>query len=227
MQALIDEGVWATRRDFAEAYLAWGGFAYGAGADGAAAAEHLADRLSATDAVLQNQDNREHDILDSDDYYQFQGGLAATVETLKGRAPRVYHGDSSRPEKPVVRSLAEEIARVVRGRAANPKWIAGVMRHGYKGAFEMAATVDYLFAYAATTDAVRDHHFDLLYAAYLVDPAVAGFIAEANAPALAEMAARFREAIDRGLWRPASNAAYDHLTALIVGDSLPGKEAAE
>jgi cobaltochelatase CobN len=149
------------------------------------------------------------------------------VETLKGSAPRVYHGDTSRPEKPVVRSLGEEIARVVRGRAANPKWIAGVMRHGYKGAFEMAATVDYLFAYAATTDAVRDHHFDLLYAAYLGDEAVAGFIGGANAPALAEMAARFREAIDRGLWRPASNAAYGHLTQLIAGRSVRPKEAAE
>jgi len=165
--------------------------------------------------VLHNQDNREHDILDSDDYYQFQGGLAATIETLKGVAPPVYHGDHARPEKPVVRSLDEEIARVVRGRAANPKWIAGVMRHGYKGAFEMAATVDYLFAYAAMTNAVGDHHFDQLYDAYIADESVRTFIAKANAPALAEMASRFREAIDRGLWSPRLNSAYDRLSALI------------
>ncbi|MEX0851940.1 MAG: cobaltochelatase subunit CobN, partial [Bauldia sp.] len=166
---------------------------------------------------------REHDILDSDDYYQFMGGLAATVETLKGTAPRVYHGDHSRPQKPVVRALGEEIARVVRGRAANPKWIAGVMRHGYKGAFEMAAAVDYLFAFAATTDAVGDHHFDALYDAYVADPTVSAFIAQANRPALSEMAACFREAIDRGLWSPSSNSAYDRLSALIV----ERKEAAE
>src|SRR3546814_1561167 len=73
----------------------------------------------------------------------------------------------SRPESPKIRTLEEEIARVVRARAVNPKWIAGVMRHGYKGAFEMAATVDYLFAFAATTRAVADHHFDAVYAAYL------------------------------------------------------------
>ncbi len=115
------------------------------------------------DAVLHNQDNREHDLLDSDDYYQFEGGLAATVEALKGEAPTVYHNDHSRPERPVVRTLSEEIGRVVRARAANPKWIAGVMRHGYKGAFEMVATLDYLFAFAATTRAVGDHHFDQLY----------------------------------------------------------------
>jgi cobaltochelatase CobN len=142
---------------------------------------------------------------------------------LKGSAPRVYHGDHSRPEKPVIRSLGEEIARVVRGRAANPKWIAGVMRHGYKGAFEIAATVDYLFAYAATTDAVQDYHFDQLFDAYIGDDAVRSFIADNNAPALAEIAARFREAIDRGLWSPRSNSAYDRLSALIA----ERREAAE
>ena len=112
----------------------------------------------------------------------------------------------------------------MRGRAANPKWIAGVMRHGYKGAFEMAATVDYLFAYAATTDAVGDHHFDQLYDAYLADDAVRDFIAEANPPALAEMAARFREAIDRGLWSPRRNSAYDRL---VSARSTERREAAE
>jgi cobaltochelatase CobN len=223
MQALIDTGAWDTRRDFAEAFLAWGGFAYGGGKEGAAAGAELAARLKAADAVFQAQDNREHDILDSDDYYQFMGGLAATVETLKGVPPRIYHGDHALTEKPVVRTLAEEIARVVRGRAANPKWIAGMMRHGYKGAFEMAASVDYLFAFAALTDAVKDHHFDQLFDAYVADPAVSAFIAEANAPALGEIAARLREAVDRGLWAPRLNSAYDRLSALIGA----AKEAAE
>jgi cobaltochelatase CobN len=223
LQALIDTGTWETRRDIATAFLAWGGFAYGGGQHGVAASEQLSARLASVDAVLHNQDNREHDILDSDDYYQFQGGLAATVETLKGSAPRIYHGDHSRPEKPVVRSLGEEIARVVRGRAANPKWIAGVMRHGYKGAFEIAATVDYLFAYAATTDAVQDHHFDQLFDAYIGDEAVRTFIADNNPPALREMAERFREAIDRGLWAPRQNSAYDRLSAMIA----ERKDAAE
>lgn len=215
LQTLIDEGIWQTRADFAATFLAWGGFAYGGGAAGENSGDLLAERLSRADAVFQAQDNREHDILDSDDYYQFQGGLAATVETLKGAAPRVYHEDTSRPEKPVVRSLGEEIARVVRGRAANPKWIAGVMRHGYKGAFEMAATVDYLFAFAATTNAVQDYHFDQLYDAYIADDRVRAFIAQNNPPALSEMAARLREAIDRGLWAPRSNSAYDSLSMLV------------
>ena len=164
--------------------------------------------------MVQNQDNREHDLLDSDDYYQFEGGLAASVETLRGSAPKIFHNDHSRPERPVIRALEEEIARVVRGRAANPKWIAGVMRHGYKGAFEIAATVDYLFAFAATTNAVKHHHFEQLYDAYLGDPDVQAFIAENNPPALKEIAARLSEAVDRGLWAPRRNSTYDELLAL-------------
>jgi cobaltochelatase CobN len=213
LQALIDEGVWSKRSDFADAFLAWGGYAYGGGAQGEGARGALEERLSKVDAVLHNQDNREHDLLDSDDYYQFEGGLAATVETLKGDAPKIYHNDHSRPERPVIRTLSEEIGRVVRGRAANPKWIAGVMRHGYKGAFEIAATVDYLFAFAATTHAVGDHHFDQLYDAYLDDEAVRDFLAEANPKALEEIEARFREAVERGLWTPRRNSTRAALTS--------------
>ncbi len=214
LQALIDEGIWTERKDLAAAFLEWSAYAYGGGAEGSSERGMLEARLKATDAVVQNQDNREHDLLDSDDYYQFEGGLSSAVETLRGEAPRVFHNDHSRPERPVIRALDEEIARVVRGRAANPKWIAGVMRHGYKGAFEIAATVDYLFAFAATTNAVKHHHFEQLHSAYIEDAAVRGFIAENNPPALKEIAARFCEAIDRGLWAPRRNSAYDELKTL-------------
>jgi cobaltochelatase CobN len=215
LQALIDEGGWGGRADIADVYLAWGGYAYGGGLEGTSARSELTERLATIDLVAQAQDNREHDILDSDDYYQFMGGLAATVQTLRGRAPRIAHIDTSRPEAPVSRPLAHEISRVVRGRAANPKWIAGVMRHGYKGAFEIAATVDYLFGFAASTDAVGNHHFDQLFAAYLEDERVRGFMADANPAALRETAARFDEALRRGLWTPRSNRAADLIAELL------------
>ena len=140
--------------------------------------------------------------------------MTAAVEQAKGEKPRIYHNDHSRPEKPVVRALEEEIARVVRARAANPKWIEGVMRHGYKGAFEMAATLDYMFAFSATTGAVQNHHFDLLHNAYLVDENVLEFLQEKNPEALKEMAQRFIEAIERGLWTPKSNSARFNLEKL-------------
>jgi cobaltochelatase CobN len=205
LQALIEEGGWSDAGDLARAYVAWGGYAYRAGAEGAAAHALFEKRLSRVEAVLHNQDNREHDLLDSDDYYQFEGGLAAAVTSLAGRAPALYHNDHSRPEAPKVRTLKEEIARVVRARASNPKWIEGCKRHGYKGAFEMAATVDYLFAFAATTQCVESRQFDMLFDAYLRDDKTREFVAQANAPALREMAERFAEARSRGLWLPGAN----------------------
>jgi cobaltochelatase CobN len=209
LQALIDEGGWSDGGDLGEAYLAWGGWVYGGGAEGEAAHDAFRRRLSDVDTVIHNQDNREHDLLDSDDYYQFEGGLAAAVRLASGGAPIVWHGDHSRPESPRIRSLEEEIARVVRARVVNPKWIEGVMRHGYKGAFEMAATVDYLFAFAATAGAVRDHQFDLVAEAYLGDERVRRFLAENNPKALDEIRARLKEALDRGLWQPRRNSAAD------------------
>jgi cobaltochelatase CobN len=216
--ALIDEGGWDDRGDLAGIYLDWGGYAYGGGAQGEAARDDFAERLATIDLVAQSQDNREHDVLDSDDYYQFIGGLAVTVQSLRGKAPRIAHVDTSRPEAPLARPLSHEISRVVRGRAANPKWIAGVMRHGYKGAFEIAATVDYLFGFAASTNAVSNHHFDQLFAAYLEDERVRDFMQAANPAALRETAARFAEAIRRGLWTPRSNRAA-HLIAELLPEA--------
>ncbi|MEP3123845.1 MAG: cobaltochelatase subunit CobN [Nisaea sp.] len=214
LQAMIDEQLWENEEDLANAYVAWGGYAYGQGAEGEAAHALFESRLKDVELVLHNQDNREHDLLDSDDYYQFEGGITTAIRHLSGAQPTVYHNDHSRPEHPRIRSLEEEVARVVRARVVNPKWIAGVMRHGYKGAFEMAATVDYMFAFAATAQCVGDHHFDAVFDAYLGDDEVRTFLERHNPAALREMAAKLREALDRGLWRPRRNAAHEELTAL-------------
>ena len=211
LQALIDERIWEEEGDLAEAYLGWSAFAYGAGAEGRAEREMLEKRLEAAEAVLHNQDNREHDLLDSDDYYQFEGGLALAVRHLSGRGPQVYHNDHSRPEAPRIRSLGEELGLILRGRAANPRWIEGVMRHGYKGAAEIAATVDYLFAFAATTRQVQDAHFEALFDAYLRDEKVRAFMRDASPAALRETIGRFREAIERSLWQPKKNSIRESL----------------
>ena len=218
LQALIDARGWSDRSDLAEAWMVWGQYAYGAGTEGAAERGAFERRLGTVEAVVQNQDNREHDLLDSDDYYQFEGGMTAAVEQVSGVRPTVYHNDHSRPERPVIRTLEEEIGRVVRGRVTNPKWIDGVMRHGYKGAFEIAATVDYLFAFAATTGAVRNHHFEAVYQAFVCDERVRRFMADHNPHALAELAERLAEAVDRELWRPRSNSARFDLTDIARSD---------
>ncbi|MFO0993005.1 MAG: cobaltochelatase subunit CobN [Hyphomicrobiales bacterium] len=214
LQALIDEKLWSERGDLARAYVVWGAYAYGAREAGRSDERAFSERLKTIEAVIHNQDNREHDLLDSDDYYQFEGGMTAAVEEASGKRPLVYHNDHSRPERPVIRTLEDEVSRVMRSRVVNPKWIAGVKRHGYKGAFEIAATVDYMFAFAATTGAVKTHHFDLAYDAFLGDEETRGFIAANNPAALREIAERFQEAACRGLWTPRSNSAHVHLRVL-------------
>ncbi|WP_271410472.1 cobaltochelatase subunit CobN [Pseudomonas sp. Q1-7] len=200
VQGAIEARQWQDRAELAEVYLNWGGYAYGAQDAGTPARERFAQRLQRLQAVLQNQDNREHDLLDSNDYYQFQGGMLAAAETLRGERVASYHGDHSQPDLPRIRSLKEELARVVRARAANPKWIAGMKRHGYKGAFELAATVDYLFAFDATSELVDDHQYRQLADAYLLDPDTRAFIRQHNPEALRDIAERLVEAQQRGLW---------------------------
>ncbi len=223
LQALIDEKLWAERAELARAYVVWGAYSYGAAEHGTPAEATFLRRLARIEAVVHNQDNREHDLLDSDDYYQFEGGMTAAVEEASGRRPSVYHNDHSRPERPLVRTLEEEVGRVVRSRVVNPKWIAGVMRHGYKGAFEIAATVDYLFAFAATTGAAKSHHFDLAYDAFLADEEVRAFLADNNPAALREIADRFTEAAARTLWTPTSNSAYNELEQLAKTHERQGR----
>jgi cobaltochelatase CobN len=204
LQGLIDERCWDTQADLAEAYVNWGGYAYGAkhlkgeGIEAKGAFEH---RLSRLDVVVQNQDNREHDILDSDDYYQFQGGMSNAVTQLAEKAPEIYLNDHSNPSVPKIRTLKEELNRVVRSRVLNPKWIEAMQEHGYKGAFEMAASIDYLFAYDATTDLVADYQYEKITDALVFDPKNRAFLEQNNVNALEEMAERLLEACQRGMWQ--------------------------
>jgi len=200
LQGLIDERIWNNKADLAKAYVNWGGYSYSQGNFGQPAFQAFEQRLGQIKAVVQNQDNREHDLLDSDDYYQFQGGMANAAEVLSGQQPAIYHGDHSNPAKPVVRTLKEELNRVMRSRVLNPKWIKAMQQHGYKGAFEMAATVDYLFAYDATTNLVDDYQYEAITEALLNDTVNRAFLEKANPHAMKEMIERLLEAQQRGLW---------------------------
>ncbi len=208
LQGLMDNSTWDDKSDLAGAFLEWGQYAYGLNARGLPEHERFAARLGGIDAVVHNQDNREHDLLDSDDYYQFEGGLFVTAQSLSGRKPAAYHNDHSRPQRPLARTLEMEISRVMRSRVLNPRWIGGVMNHGYKGAFEIIATVDYMFAFAATTGAVKTHHFDLAFEAFVLDEEVRDFIRNNNSHGHDELLMKFNEAVERGLWTPKSNSAY-------------------
>lgn len=216
LQALIDEQNWKTRNDLAMVYMNWSAYAYGRNRQAVSSFEVLQKRLGEIQVVMHNQDNREHDILDSDDYYQFQGGMASAVEMVSGQQPATYFGDHSRPESPKVKSLKQELLKVYRSRVINPKWIQGMRRHGYKGAFEMAATMDYLFAYSATTGLVDDFMFEGITRAYLMDEENKQFIEHANPHALKDMAERMLEAIQRGLWTAPSKDVHEGLQEIVL-----------
>jgi cobaltochelatase CobN len=209
---LIDSGNWSDKADLANQALAWGQYAYGATAAGTPMQDRFRARLGQIDAVIHNQDNREHDLLDSDNYYQFEGGLSVAAETLSGTKPAAYHNDHSRPETPRIRTLEEEVSHVMRSRVVNPKWIAGMQRHGYRGAFEIIATVDFMFAFAATTGAVKPHHFDLAFEAFVENDQVRDWLKQANRIGYDELIAKFNEARQRGLWSPRSNSGYAFLS---------------
>jgi cobaltochelatase CobN len=221
--ALLESRDWRSDEDLAAVYQAWSGYAYGRsgpgqGIRGVPAFDAMARRFAGIEVAVKNQDNREHDIFDSDDYLQDHGGMVATIRSLTGVQPKAWFGDSADPSRPRVRSLAEEAARVVRTRVVNPKWITAMCRHGYKGAFELAATVDYLYGYDATARVVEDWMYERVTDAYVADPQVRKLFEQSNPWALRSIAERLLEANERGLWNASDGALATLRSALLEAE---------
>ncbi|MCZ8380747.1 cobaltochelatase subunit CobN [Mycobacterium sp. CPCC 205372] len=213
---LIDSRNWRDDADLAEVYTAWGGFAYGRGLDGRQATEDMNQNYRRIAVAAKNTDTREHDIADSDDYFQYHGGMIATVRALTGKDPAAYIGDNTRPDAVRTRTLSEETTRVFRARVVNPRWMTAMRRHGYKGAFEMAATVDYLFGYDATAGVMADWMYERLSSEYVLDDENRKFMSESNPWALHGMAERLLEAAGRGMWAQPEPATLDGLRQVLL-----------
>ncbi|MCB9102443.1 MAG: cobaltochelatase subunit CobN [Anaerolineales bacterium] len=222
---LIHEQNWQNESDFAEAYVNWGGYAYGQNIYGDDAREEFKDVLGGVQIAVKNQDNREHDIFDSDDYLQYHGGMIATIRALNGRNPKSYFGDNSNPEKAQVHTLQHEAHRVFRSRVVNPKWIESIKRHGYKGALELAATVDYLFGYDATAQVVDDWMYEQTAQTYALDPALQEFFQQSNPWALQSITERLLEAAQRGMWSEPNAETLEKLRAIYlqIDEELEGR----
>ncbi|RMI42227.1 cobaltochelatase subunit CobN [Actinomadura harenae] len=223
---LIDARNWRDDSDLAEVYAVWGGYAYGRGLDGREARTDMESTFRRISVAAKNQDTREHDIVDSDDYFQYHGGMVAMVRSLTGRNPAAYVGDSAVPDQVRTRTLAEETHRVFRARVVNPRWIAAMRRHGYKGAFELAATVDYLFGYDATAGVVDDWMYETLAKEYVFDTENRAFMEKSNPWALRGVTERLLEAADRNLWSAPDPETLDRLrqTYLDLEGSLEDPE---
>ena len=213
---LIDSRDWRSDEDLARVYTEWGGYAYGRELDGIAAVDDMRSAYRRIKVAAKNTDTREHDIADSDDYFQYHGGMVATVRALTGKSPEAYIGDSTRPDAVRTRTLSEETSRVFRARVVNPRWISAMQRHGYKGAFEMAATVDYLFGYDATTGVVADWMYEKLTESYVLDERNQEFMNQSNPWALHGIAERLLEAVDRDMWEAPPAEMLDQLRAVYL-----------
>ncbi len=214
----LEQRSWRSDDDLAAVYIAWSGYSYGRAGYGVADEDAMRRRFAAIDVAVKNQDNREHDIFDSDDYLQEHGGMIATIRSLTGADPKAWFGDTSDPARPTVRSLAEEAARVVRTRVVNPRWIEAMQRHGYKGACEMAATVDYLFGYDATAKVVDDWMYEKVTASYVADPVVRKFFEQSNPWAMKSIAEKLLEAVERTMWNASDEAVATLRQALLEAE---------
>jgi cobaltochelatase CobN len=224
LSQLLETRDWRDDRDLAAVYEAWGGFAYGRGLHGVAAGAAMRACFGQIDVAVKNVDSREHDHLDSDDYYQYHGGMIATIRSLSGREPAAYLGDSADPETVKVRTLAEETRRIFRARVANPHWIGSMVRHGFKGAAELAATVDYLFGYDAATGVASDWMYEQVAEKYLLDEDIGAFMDQANPWAARGIAEKLLEAAERGMWSEPGDETIGRIKAryLALEDQLEG-----
>lgn len=219
---LIEAQNWKDESDFAKCYINWGGYAYSSNEpEGVDARTEFTHRLTSVEVAIHNQDDREHDIFDSDDYFQFHGGMIATIKALSGKQPKGYFGDTQNPATPKVRDIKEETLRVYRTRVVNPKWLESISRHGYKGASEMAATVDYLFGFDATANVVSDFMYEQVAQRYALDEATQDFFEKSNPWALRGISERLMEAAQRGMWEEPSVETLEALRqTLLKTDSM-------
>ncbi|WP_320671343.1 cobaltochelatase subunit CobN [Patulibacter defluvii] len=213
---LVDSRSWHDRSDLAAVYEAWGGYAYGRGLDGAEAHASMREQFGRIEVAVKNLDTREHDIFDSDGYFQYHGGMVAMVQAITGEEPKAWFGDSADPTTVETRTLAEEARRVVRSRVLNPRWVAGMIRHGYKGAMELSVTVDYLFGYDATAGVVEDWMYEKVTDRYVGDPDVHAFLTKSSPWALRQIAERLLEAADRGLWESPDEQRLEQLRDVLL-----------
>lgn len=199
--ALLEARNWQTVDDLGKVYVRWGAYAYGTKAKGEFLPERFSQRLATMEVTVKNEDNREVNLLHSDDFNAYHGGMVAAVRSLRGSAPRSYCGDSSDRGRVAVRSLKEEFTRVFRAEAMNPKYIAGMQQHGYKGAADLAAVAAHCYDWDATSLVMENWMYESLAEKYALEPQIQQWMQQVNPWALKRIAEKLLEAQQRGMWQ--------------------------
>ncbi len=200
INVVLDAKNWETEKDLADVYVRWGGHVFGGGARGVYQPELFKKRLAETDLTVKNEESHDMNILSSDDYNGFHGGMIAAIKSFGSKAPVSYVGDSANRGAPKVRTVAEEMKRVVRAESLNPKYIEGLMQHGYKGAMDMANRLNISFQWDATSSVMDDWMYDDYAQKYAFDPKVQQWMKKVNPWALQNIAETLLEAEQRQMW---------------------------
>ncbi|MEG1346101.1 MAG: cobaltochelatase subunit CobN, partial [Acidaminococcaceae bacterium] len=204
----------------ADVYVRWGAHAYGGKTRGKFLPERFRKRMGSLDITVKNEDNVETNMLSSDDYNAYHGGMIAAVRSIKGSAPKSYCGDTTDRSKVILRSVQEETKRIFRGEATNPKFIAGMMQHGYKGASDLANYVAHSYQWDATSEVMEDWMYEKFAEKYAFAPQVQEWMQKVNPWALQRIAEVLLEAEQRGLWQaqPETKKALQKLYLSIEGE---------
>ena len=197
---LINSKEWETREDLGKAYINWSSHAYGSSYHGTKVEKIFTKRMAKSEITVKNESSVEIDMLESDDYYTYHGGLVAAVKCASGKAPRSYSADASDPESTKIKSLKEETAKIMRSRILNPKWFEGLKRHGYKGAQEVSFMVDIFFGWDATSEIAEDWMYDKITEKYIENEENREWIKENNPHAVMNIAEKLLEANQRNMW---------------------------
>ncbi len=198
---LMEAKNWKDIHDIGDVFVGWSSYAYGQGVPGVKQEAAFRRLLGRMDATVKNEDSREYDMMSCTDFYSYHGGLIAAVRSVRGQAPESFVGDSSDPERVKMRTAAEEAKHVFRSRLLNPKWVRGLMRHGYKGAGDLSKAVDVAFGWDATAGVVEDYMYQRLASRLAFDPEVRQWMNQVNPTALHNITEKLLEAIKRGMWR--------------------------
>ncbi|HIU63576.1 MAG TPA: cobaltochelatase subunit CobN [Candidatus Avacidaminococcus intestinavium] len=199
--ALLEAKNWENIDDLADVYVRWGCHAYGGKIKGKCLPEQFRKRMGSLDVTVKNEDNHETNMLSSDDYNAYHGGMIAAVRSIKGSAPRSYCGDSTDRSKVKMYSVQEQTKRIFRSEAINPKFIEGMMKHGYKGALDLANYLAHSFQWDATSNVMEDWMYEKFAEKYAFDPKVQDWMKDVNPWALQRIAETLLEAEQRGFWQ--------------------------
>lgn len=197
---VIDSKQWTDFRDLAQVYETWSSYGYTTKAHGNRYTEAFRRRMSTVSVTIKNESNVEYDMLSSDDFYAYHGGLVACVRANSGKKPMSVTGHTDDPSRPVTRDLNRETARIVRSRILNPKWLEGLKRHGFKGAQDIACAVDHLFGWDATAETAEDWMYQSIAQTFLFDDETREWMESVNRWAVHSVSERLLEANQRGMW---------------------------